>query len=203
GQVLGLSPEVSEVIKPPALPEGGTIGVAAASSPFEQRSEIDRSVRWYEERGYRVKLAPGVFARDDYVAGEAQGRADDVNAIFADPEVDLVQMLRGGYGASQVVPFLDFDAIAANPKPLVGYSDVTALHVAIRQRTGLVTFYGPGFTGMGSPERGDWSKERFRRAVTDPQPLGEIPARPDDPYIGGLGTGRVTAPLVGGCLWLL
>lgn len=185
------------------LPKGGTIGVAAASSPFEERSELDRSIRWYEARGYRVKLAEGVYARDDFVAGDAEARARDVNALFADPEVDAVQLLRGGYGASQVVPHLDFDVIAANPKPFVGYSDVTALHVAIRQRTGLVTFYGPGFTGMGSPKRGDWSKERFIRAVSDAEPLGDVPARPDDPYIGSLGTGRATAPLVGGCLWLL
>jgi muramoyltetrapeptide carboxypeptidase len=189
--------------KPAPLPPGGTIGVAAASSPFEERSEIDRSVRWYEERGYRVMLAEGVYARDDFVAGDAQARARDVNQLFADPEVDIVQLLRGGYGASQVIPYLDFDAIAANPKPLIGYSDVTALHVAIRQRTGLVTFYGPGFTGMGSAKRGEWSKERLLRALTDPEPLGELPPRPDDPYIGALGRGRATAPLVGGCLWLL
>jgi muramoyltetrapeptide carboxypeptidase len=195
--------EVTGLVLPPPLPPGGTIGVAAASSPFEERSEVDRSVRWYEERGYRVKLAEHVYARDDFVAGDAEARARDVNQLFADPEVDIVQLLRGGYGASQVVPHLDFDLIAENPKPLVGYSDVTALHVAIRRRTGLVTFYGPGFTGMGSPKRGDWSKERFLRALTDSEPLGELPPRPDDPYIGSIGTGKATAPLVGGCLWLL
>ena len=123
-------------MKPRPLPEGGTIGVAAASSPFEQRSEIDRSMRWYAERGYHVKLADGVYARDDYVAGDARRRADDLNALFADTEVDVIQMLRGGYGASQIVSYLDFDVIAANPKALIGYSDVTVLHVAIRQRTG-------------------------------------------------------------------
>src|SRR5690348_14963611 len=145
---------MAAVVKAVPLPDGGTIGVAAASSPFENRSEIDRGIRWYEQRGYRVKLAPGVYARDDYVAGDAQARADDVTALFADDEVDVVQMLRGGYGASQVVPLLDYDVIAANPKPFVGYSDVTALHVAIRQRTGLVTFYGLGLTSMGAEARG-------------------------------------------------
>jgi muramoyltetrapeptide carboxypeptidase LdcA involved in peptidoglycan recycling len=69
-------------LKPPPLPAGGTIGVAAASSPFENRSEIDRGIRWYEERGYRVKLAPGVHTRDDYVAGDAQARAHDVTSLF-------------------------------------------------------------------------------------------------------------------------
>src|SRR5438874_3016189 len=192
---------MADLIKPPPLPGGGTIGVAAASSPFENRSEIDRGVRWYEERGYRVKLAPGVHARDDYVAGEAQARADDVNALFADNDVDVVQMLRGGYGASQVVPLLDYEVIGANPKPFVGYSDITALHVAIRQRTGLVTFYGPGLTGIGSPKK-DWTKERAFTALTSAEPLGAVPPRPEDPYIGAIGSGRATATLVGGCLWL-
>jgi len=194
---------MAESVKAAPLPDGGTIGIAAASSPFENRSEIDRGVRWYEERGYRVKLAPHVYARDDFVAGDAAARAADVTALFADDDVDVVQMLRGGYGASQVVPLLDYDVIAASPKPFVGYSDVTALHVAIRQRTGLVTFYGLGLTSMGAPKREEWDKERFLRAMTATEALGEVPARPDDPYIGRLGTGRATGPLVGGCLWLL
>jgi len=189
-------------VKARPLREGGTIGVPAPSSPFENRSEIDRGVRWWQERGYKVKLGSGVYAQDDYFAGDPETRARDLNALFADPEVDVVQALRGGYGASQVVPLLDFDVIAENPKPLVGFSDITALHVAIRQRTGLVTFYGPGLTGMGNPKR-EWSKERLLNALTSTEPLGEIPARPEDPYIGSLGSGRATAPLVGGCLWLL
>ena len=92
------------LVLPHPLPPGGTIGVAAASSPFEERSEIDRSVRWYEERGYRVKLADGVYARDDFVAGDAAARARDVNQLFADPEVDVVQLLRGGSGPRRSSP---------------------------------------------------------------------------------------------------
>ena len=127
-------------MKPRPLPPGGTIGVATPSSPFEQSSEIDRGIRWWESRGYRVFLSPGVRERDDYVAGDPRRRAEDLVALFADATVDVVQVLRGGYGCSEVVPHLDFDTIAANPKPLVGYSDITVLHVSIRQRTGLVTF---------------------------------------------------------------
>jgi muramoyltetrapeptide carboxypeptidase len=190
-------------VKGRALRKGGTIGVPAPSSPYENRSEIDRGIRWWENHGYRVKLGGGAYTRDDYIAGDPETRARDLNALFADPEVDVVQALRGGYGASQVVPLLDYDVIAENPKPFVGYSDITALHVAIRQRTGLVTFYGLGLTSMGSPQRKDWSRERFIAALTSTAPLGEVPASPDDPYIGALGRGRATAPLVGGCLWLL
>ena len=131
------------------LPPGGTIGVAAPASPYDARSEIERGVEWWEAQGYRVKLAAGVYARDDYVAGDAKQRAADLTALFADPEVDVVQCLQGGFGSAQTIPFLDFDVIAANPKPFVGYSDITALHVAIRQRTGLATLYGYGLVGRG------------------------------------------------------
>src|SRR5436853_7607975 len=82
------------------LPDGGTIGVGAFASSYDMRSEIERGVEWWEARGYRVKLAPGIYARDDYVAGDARSRADDLHALFTDPEVDVVQALQGGFSDS-------------------------------------------------------------------------------------------------------
>jgi len=187
----------------PALPSGGTIGVPAPASPYEERSEIDRGVRWWESHGYRVKLGEAALDRDDYLAGDPKARARDIVSLFEDPEVDAVQVLSGGYGSSQVAPLLDYDAIGSHPKPFVGYSDITVLHVAIRQRTGIVTFYGPGLSGVASPEREAFTQQRLLRALTEPAPLGEVPPRPDDPYVGAIGSGRSTGPLVGGCLWLL
>jgi muramoyltetrapeptide carboxypeptidase len=184
------------------LPPGGTIGVAAPASGFENRSEVLRGVEWWESRGYRVKLGDHVFARDDYVAGDERERAADLMAMFADPKVDVVQALQGGYGSAQTIPHLDFNAIAANPKPFVGYSDITALHVAIRQRTGLATFYGYGLIGMGWQEATKFSLDRLLAVLTG-NGGGEVPKDPDDPYVRPIRGGRVTAPLVGGCLWLL
>jgi muramoyltetrapeptide carboxypeptidase len=184
------------------LPEGGTIGVAAPASPYESRSDILRSIEWWEARGYRVKLGEHVLDRDDYVAGDARERAADLGAMFADPEVDVVQCLQGGYGSAQVIPYLDFDVIAANPKPFVGFSDITALHVAIRQRTGLATFYGNGLLGVGDPETTAFSKERLLHVLRG-NDAGEVPRNPDDPYVRPIRGGKVTAPLAGGCLWLL
>ena len=185
------------------LRPGGTIGVPAPASPWDERSEVDRGVRWWESKGYRVKLAEGIWDRDDYVAGDPKTRARDIMAMFADPEVDVVQVFGGGYGCAEVAPLLDLDVIAANPKPFVGYSDITVLHLAFRKATGLVTFYGRGLSGMAYEGAKEFDRERLLRALTDPAPLGEVPARPDDPYIGAIGSGRATAPLVGGCLWLL
>jgi muramoyltetrapeptide carboxypeptidase len=185
------------------LRPGGTIGVPAPSGPWDERSEVDRGVRWWESQGYRVKLAPGIWDRDDYVAGDPKSRARDLLAMFEDPEVDALQVFAGGYGCAEVAPLLDLDVIGSNPKPFVGYSDITVLHVAIRQATGLVTFYGPGLGGVASPRAKDFTRDRLLRALTEPTPVGEIPARPDDPFVGAIGSGRATAPLIGGCLWLL
>jgi muramoyltetrapeptide carboxypeptidase len=127
--------------------------------------------------------------------------------MFADDDVDVVQCLQGGYGAAQIIPHLDFDVIANNPKPFVGYSDITALHTAIRHHTGLVTFYGPGLAGVDDSDR-DRDQRKFvqqhlLRAITSTDSLGVVPRRPDDDYLRVLSGGRVSAEMVGGCLWLL
>ncbi len=187
---------------PRPLPEGGTIGVAAAASPYENRSDVLRGVEWWEAQGYRVKLAEGVFARSEYVAGAAEARARDLQALFEDEEVDAVQSLQGGYGSAQTIPHLDFERIAENPKPFVGYSDITALHTALLRRAGLASFYGYGLVGMGAKETTAFTRDRLL-AVLRGDATGEVPHDPDDPYVRAFRGGRVTAPLVGGCLWLL
>ncbi len=184
------------------LPPGGTVGVPAPASPYFNRSEVLRGVEWWETRGYRVKLAPGIYARDDYVAGDPRERARDLEAMFADPDVDAVQCLGGGYGSAQTIPYLDFDLLAANPKPFVGYSDITALHVALRQKAGLATIYGYGLKGVGDPETTAFTRERLL-AVLAGETTGEVPRDPEDPYVRTIRGGKATAPLVGGCLWLL
>lgn len=110
--------------------------------------------------------------------------------------------MQGGFGSAQTIPFLDWDAIAANPKPLIGFSDITALHVAIRQRTGLATFYGPGVAGVGDKDATAFTKERLLDVLRGGG-AGPVPGDPDDPYVRALAGGKVTAPLAGGCLWLL
>ncbi|TMJ94690.1 MAG: LD-carboxypeptidase, partial [Actinobacteria bacterium] len=193
---------VKATVFAPPLPDGGTIGVAALASPYENRSEIFRGVEWWAAQGYRVKLGDHVLARDAYVAGAPEGRAADLNAHFADPEVDVVQALQGGYGSTQAIPHVDFDLVAANPKAFIGYSDITAMHTALRQHAGLATFYGVGLVGVGDKETTSFTKDRLL-AVLRGETTGPVPPDPDDPYVRPLRGGKVTAPLVGGCLWLL
>ena len=176
--------------------------MAAAASPYDSRSEVLRGVEWWESRGYKVKLAQGIWERDDYVAGDARQRGEDLNALFADPEVDVVQALQGGFGSAQAIPYLDLELIAANPKTLVGFSDITALHVVLRQNAGLATVYANGFIGVGSTEVTTFSKDRLLDVLRGGG-AGQVPPNPDDPWVRTIRGGRVTAPIVGGCLWLL
>ncbi len=184
------------------LPDGGTIGVCAPSGPYFNKSDVLRPVEWWETKGYRVKLLDGVWSKDDYVAGDPEQRAADLNALFADPEVDVIQVLWGGTGAMQVLPFLDYDLIAANPKALMGYSDITNLHIALRQETGLATFHGPGLGSMGIPDRTSFTWDSALGAFTKGG-VGPVPPDPDDPYVRAIAPGKATAPVVGGNLFTL
>jgi muramoyltetrapeptide carboxypeptidase len=182
------------------LPEGGTIGVCAPSGPYYNASDVFRPTEWWESKGYRVKLLDGVWAKDDYEAGPPEKRAEDLHTLFTDPEVDVIQVLWGGTGAIRVLPHLDFELIAANPKALMGYSDVTNLHVALRQGAGLATLHGPGLGSMGYPDRTSFTWDSARAAFRDGA-AGPVPDDPDDPYRRTIVGGRATGPIVGGNLF--
>ena len=182
------------------LREGGTVGVMAPSGPYFNGSDIDRPLRWWRHTGYTVKLTDSVWARDDYVAGPPEKRAEDLNGLFADPEVDVIQVLWGGTGAIEILPHLDYELIAANPKALMGFSDITNLHIALRQETGLATLHGPGFGSMGVPERTAFTWDSAVSAFRDGA-AGEVPRDPDDPYVRTITGGTATAPIVGGNLF--
>jgi muramoyltetrapeptide carboxypeptidase LdcA involved in peptidoglycan recycling len=161
------------------LPDGGTIGVCAPSGPYFNASDVYRPKEWWESKGYTVRLLDGVWSKDDYEAGPAEKRAEDLHTLFADPEVDVIQVLWGGTGAIRILPHLDFDLIAANPKALMGFSDITNLHVALRQRSGLATLHGPGLGSMGYPERTEFTWESARAAFrTGPRAGPGRPGRP-------------------------
>jgi muramoyltetrapeptide carboxypeptidase len=182
------------------LPEGGTIGVCAPSGPYYNASDVFRPTEWWESKGYRVKLLDGVWAKDDYEAGPPEKRAEDLHTLFTDPEVDVIQVLWGGTGAIRVLPHLDFELIAANPKALMGYSDITNLHVALRQDAGLATLHGPGLGSMGYPDRTSFTWDSARAAFRDGA-AGPVPDDPDDPYRRTIVGGRATGPIVGGNLF--
>lgn len=138
-------------LKPKALPTDATIGIASPSAATAEHKDIILAQQLIKALGYRVKLSPHIMARRGHLAGLDQQRADDLNGFFADPNVDAIVCLRGGSGAARILPLLDYQIIKANPKPLLGYSDITALHNALLAKTGLISFHGPNATSQWNP----------------------------------------------------
>jgi muramoyltetrapeptide carboxypeptidase len=182
-----------------AAPPGSTIGVVTPGSPPETRAEVQRGIAWWESKGYRVKLMSGALEQDDWHAGSPEVRARDLQDAFADPDIHAIQTMRGGYGSAQAVPLLDFDAIAATPKALIGLSDITALHAALYARTGLATFYGPSLTMVGSPSPPSFTTDRLLEVLAG-KTTGPVPEDRDRLTVVSITGGRSSGPLVGGCL---
>ncbi|QXH47538.1 LD-carboxypeptidase [Pseudomonas xanthosomatis] len=123
-----------------ALPKNARFAIVAPAGPA--RLDAGKVQGWFERRGYQCRLYPGVNQAQGYLAGSDQQRLQDLHDAFADPAIDAILCMRGGYGSMRLLDGLDFELIRRNPKPLVGYSDITALHTAINRHTGLVTFHG-------------------------------------------------------------
>lgn len=136
---------MKRMIFPEKLMRGDTIGLVSPAFPVKEE-ERDGCVRLLADMGYRVKMGTcleKMYNFHNYLAGEAAARAEDINSMFGDPEVKAVFCVRGGYGSSQIMKYLDFDLIRQNPKIFVGYSDITNLHSAFQMFGDLVTFHGP------------------------------------------------------------
>src|SRR3954447_18888399 len=143
---------MTAVIKPKGLRRGDAISVIAPAGPVN-RERMGRALARIEERGFRIKMHGDIFRSRGYLAGDDAKRADELMAAFADPETTGVWCARGGYGVARILNLVDFDLIRRNPKVFIGFSDITLLHSAIHQRTGLMTFHGPNLQdGFGKPE---------------------------------------------------
>jgi len=132
---------------PKAIQKGDTVGLISPSAATADRMQFTYAKEALMALGFRVKLGENLDNRYGHLAGTDLERAKDLNQMFADPEVKAVICIRGGSGASRILPLLDYAMIARNPKPILGYSDITALHCAIYSQTGMVCFHGPNGSG--------------------------------------------------------
>jgi muramoyltetrapeptide carboxypeptidase len=144
---------------PAALHPGDTVALVSPSSATDERLSLQLAQEAMQALGFKVKTGAHYASRYGHLAGTDAARAADLNAMFADGEVKAIVCVRGGSGAARLLPLLDYDAIRAHPKVLLGYSDITALHNALLAQAGLVTFHGP--IGAGSWNR--FNVDQFRR----------------------------------------
>jgi len=153
----------------------------------------------------KPKFGKNVRKRNGYLGGSIDERLDDLHAMFADPSVDAIFAIRGGYGAAQLLDRIDYALLRRNPKIFLGYSDITALHLAIQKRAGLVTFHGPvALSGFS-----DYTQKNFRRALFETNAIGTVTNPPDSNLLRPSHTLRTVRPgkargaLVGGNLTLI
>jgi muramoyltetrapeptide carboxypeptidase len=196
---------VSKLVRPRALRPGDTVGLITPSSYVSDPDRIaaaERTVRYF---GLKPKLGDNVRKREGYLGGSIEERLADLHAMFSDSSVSAVFAIRGGYGSAQLLDRIDYGLLRKNPKIFLGYSDITALHLGIQKRAGLVTFHGPvalsGFT--------DYTQKHFRRALFESSPLGPVTNPPESNSLRPAHTlrtirpGQARGPLVGGNLTLI
>ncbi len=171
------------VLKPPRLKKHDVIGIVAPASAPSSTEKIDKGIRYLEQLGYRVKL--GAHAKEvyGYFAGRDKDRGSDLNAMFADKRVKAIIAVRGGYGTPRLLELIDYHLLRQNPKILLGYSDLTALQLAIFAKMRLVTFSGPMLAVEMFEKMDPFTEEFFWRMLTSPHPMGKI-SNPDNAPMG-------------------
>ena len=191
-------------LRPRALAPGDTVGLitpATYVSDPDRLATAERTVRYFR---LEPKWGRNVRRQRGYLGGLVQERLDDLHEMFRDPAVKAVFCIRGGYGSAQLLDRIDYDLIRRNPKVFLGYSDITALHLAIQKRTGLVSFHGPMMLARFTA----FTQSAFRRALFSNQPIGLVANPPDDALrpahpLRVIRPGKARGVLTGGNLTLI
>jgi muramoyltetrapeptide carboxypeptidase len=183
------------------------VALLTPSGPLLERDHCGRGVELCQALGYEPIVMPNAGKAHGYLGGNDSERLADLNAALTDPDIDAVWCLRGGNGMNRIVDGVDFAGFAARPKPVIGYSDITVLLLAVTMQTGVVTFHGP-MARFQMPEFSRYHFDLVLGSVMAAGPLGRVPARTDTlvPERGRIVTvvpGRGTGRLVGGNLTLL
>ena len=194
-------------ILPPRLGPGSRVALIAPSGPLLERDSLDRGAELCRALGFEPTVSPNAGKAYGYLAGTDDERLADLNAALVSPTVDAVWCLRGGNGMNRIVERVDFAGFARHPKPVIGYSDITVLLLALWTKTNVVTFHGPiAHTPMPNFQR--WHFDSVLTNVSAAGTLGKPAPKPDvlvprDGRIITIAPGTARGPLIGGNLTLL
>ncbi|EQB03597.1 peptidase U61 LD-carboxypeptidase A [Sphingobium baderi LL03] len=199
------SPPTS-LVRPPRLRPGDTVGLIEPAGFTDDAFDLDLVNDTIAAMGLTPKPARHLVERHGYLAGRDADRAADVNAMYADPDVRAVFAVRGGWGCARILPFLDFRAIRAHPKLLIGFSDITALHLAFAAQAGFTTIHGPNASASWPA----FSWDAFRAIAFDgATPTLVNPVGKEDRLVQRIGRirtfrhGKASGRLLGGNLTVL
>jgi len=146
-------------VKP--LGPGARVALFAPAGPLRKPEELPRAQQNASSLGWTPVVSPHASDQLGYLAGQDRDRLDDINHALRDPKIDALWSLRGGYGMIRILPGIDYEALSSAPKPIIGYSDVTALHAAVQRKCRLITYHGP----TAREPMSEFSRDSLTRAV--------------------------------------
>jgi len=190
-------------IKPKKLEKGDTIGIVSPASGPWRRSDLWKSIEAIERLGYSVKVGEHAYKNNYYVSGTDVERAEDMNRFFRDETISAIFCSYGGYGSARIIKYLDFDVITTNPKILIGYSDITSLHLAIAKFSDIVTFHGPTALSFGTDYMTPYRQDMLFKAIAGDEPIGEVRMADGDEYLVKMNPGTAQGALIGGNMTLV
>ena len=156
-----------------------------------------------ESLGFHTKIASSAYKRFGYLSGSDAERAADLNALFADPSVNAILCLDGGYGSGRLLDKLDYPMIATHAKPLIGFSDITALQIALYEKSHLASVHGPLGVTLASKPVSSYSWQSLLRLLRGKEALSPPPIFPLTPRLMPLISGTAEGRLIGGNLSII
>ena len=189
------------MIKPKPLQQGDSVAIIAPASPVD-KTLIDKCVGSLKDLGLEVVVGTSCLSEHGFLSGTDDIRANDINRMFADKNIKGIFAIRGGYGCARLLDLIDFKIIKKNPKIFVGYSDITALHIAINQKSKLITYHGPMVSTELIKGLDEYSADYYKRFLFSKEKINEI-FNPVGCNLEIINDGIASGQLIGGNLSLV
>ncbi|MBS4955544.1 MAG: LD-carboxypeptidase [Clostridium sp.] len=189
------------MIKPKPLQQGDSVAIIAPASPCDKKL-IDKCISSLNELGLNVVIGESCISEHGFLSGTDDIRANDINCMFADKNIKGIFALRGGYGCARLLDLLDFKLIKKNPKIFIGYSDITALHIAINQKSKLITYHGPMISTELIKGLDEYSADYYKKFIFGNEKVEEL-FNPKGNTLEVINNGIASGQLIGGNLSLI
>lgn len=189
------------MIRPKPLQKGDKVAIISPASPSD-KNLIDKCIASLNELGLKVVIGESCLSEHGFLSGTDDIRANDINCMFADKNIKGIFALRGGYGCARLLDLIDFKLIKKNPKIFIGYSDITALHIAINQKSKLITYHGPMISTELIKGLDEYSADYYKKFIFEHEKIEEL-LNPEGNSLEIINNGIASGELIGGNLSLI
>ena len=189
------------MIRPKPLQKGDKVAIIAPASPSD-KNLIDKCIASLNELGLKVVIGESCLSEHGFLSGTDDIRANDINCMFADKNIKGIFALRGGYGCARLLDLIDFKLIKKNPKIFIGYSDITALHIAINQKSKLITYHGPMISTELIKGLDEYSADYYKKFIFEHEKIEDL-LNPEGNSLEIINNGIASGELIGGNLSLI